>query len=136
MWLEFRRVLFRSSSASVRSIPFLSFLEPIFAWNVPLISLIFLKEISSLSHSIVFLYFFALITEEVFLSLLAKLQSMGSQRVGHDWATIACKGKITCSWYTVVYWYKLMYVYYLKCCAVRSHFRRVQLFAPVWTVAH
>ena len=33
----------------------------------------FLEEISSLSHSIVFLYFFALITEEGFLSLLALL---------------------------------------------------------------
>ena len=32
------------SSASVRSIPFLSFTEPIFAWNVPLVSLIFLKR--------------------------------------------------------------------------------------------
>ena len=32
------------SSASVRSIPFLSFIKPIFAWNVPLISLIFLKR--------------------------------------------------------------------------------------------
>ena len=32
------------SSASVRSIPFLSFIEPIFAWNVPLVSLIFLKR--------------------------------------------------------------------------------------------
>ena len=32
------------SSASVRSIPFLSFIEPIFAWNVPLISLIFLER--------------------------------------------------------------------------------------------
>ena len=52
-----------TSSASVRSIPFLSFSEPICAWNVPLY-LNFLKEISSLSHSIVFLYFFALITEE------------------------------------------------------------------------
>ena len=31
-------------SASVRSIPFLSFIEPIFAWNVPLVSLIFLKR--------------------------------------------------------------------------------------------
>ena len=30
-------------SASVRSIPFLSFIEPIFAWNVHLVSLIFLK---------------------------------------------------------------------------------------------
>ena len=32
------------SSASVRSIPFLSFIGPIFAWNVPLVSLIFLKS--------------------------------------------------------------------------------------------
>jgi len=32
------------SSASVRSIPFLFFIEPIFAWNVPLVSLIFLKR--------------------------------------------------------------------------------------------
>ena len=35
--------LFLISSASVRCIPFLSFIEPIFAWNVPLVSLIFLK---------------------------------------------------------------------------------------------
>ena len=35
--------LFLISSASVRSIPFLSFTEPIFAWKVPLVSLIFLK---------------------------------------------------------------------------------------------
>ena len=35
--------LFLMSSASVRSIPFLSFIVPIFAWNVPLVSLIFLK---------------------------------------------------------------------------------------------
>ena len=36
--------LFLISSASVRSIPCLSFIEPIFAWNVPLVSLIFLKR--------------------------------------------------------------------------------------------
>jgi len=48
------------------SIPFLFFMVPIFAWNVPLVSN-FLEQISSLSHSIVFLHFFALITEEVFL---------------------------------------------------------------------
>ena len=36
--------LFLISSASVRSIPFLSFIMPIFAWNVPLVSLIFLKR--------------------------------------------------------------------------------------------
>ena len=35
--------LFLISSASVRSIKFLSFIMPIFAWNVPLLSLIFLK---------------------------------------------------------------------------------------------
>ena len=36
--------LFLISSASVRSVPFLSFIEPIFAWNIPLLSLIFLKR--------------------------------------------------------------------------------------------
>ena len=36
--------LFLISSASVRSMPFLSFIEPIFAWIVPLLSLIFLKR--------------------------------------------------------------------------------------------
>ena len=32
------------SSASVRSLPFLSFIVPIFTWNAPLVSLIFLKR--------------------------------------------------------------------------------------------
>ena len=36
--------LFVISSASVRSVPFLSFIEPICAWNVPLVSLLFLKR--------------------------------------------------------------------------------------------
>ena len=36
--------LFLTSSASLRSIPLLSFIKPIFAWNVPLVSLIFLKR--------------------------------------------------------------------------------------------
>ena len=58
--------LFLISSASVRFIPFLSFIEPIFAWNVPLVSLILLKRYL-VSHSIIFLCFFALITEEGFL---------------------------------------------------------------------
>ena len=58
--------LFLISSASVRSLLFLSFIVPVFAWIVPLVTPIFL-EISSLSHSIVFLYFFALFTEEGFL---------------------------------------------------------------------
>ena len=64
------------SSASVRSIPFLSFIKPIFAWNVTLVSN-FLEEISSLSHSVVFLYFFALITEDLFLLFFGTLHSDG-----------------------------------------------------------
>ena len=57
-----------TSSASVRSIPFLPFIVPFFAWNVPLLSLIFLKRsLSSISHFIVFLHFFALIAKEGFL---------------------------------------------------------------------
>ena len=65
--------LFLISSASVRSIPFLSFIEPIFAWNVPLVSLIFLKK------SLVFpILFFPSISlhwslRKAFLSLLAIL---------------------------------------------------------------
>ena len=55
--------LFLISSASVKSIPFLSFIEPICMKCSFAISN-FLEEISSLSHSIVFLYFFA---EEGFL---------------------------------------------------------------------
>ena len=57
--------LFLISSASVRYIPFLSFIVPIFAWKVPLVSLIFLKR--PLVFLVFFLYFFALITEEGFL---------------------------------------------------------------------
>ena len=60
--------LFLISSASPRSIPFLYFIEPIFPWKVPLVSAVFLKRsLVSLSHSFVFLYFFALIAEEGFL---------------------------------------------------------------------
>ena len=59
--------LFLISSASVRSIRFLSFIKPIFAWHVPLGISNFLEKISSLSHSVIFLYFFALIAEEGFL---------------------------------------------------------------------
>ena len=33
-----------AAAASVRSIPLLSFIVPIFAWNIPLVSLIFLKS--------------------------------------------------------------------------------------------
>ena len=54
------------SSASVRSIPFLSFIEPIFAWNVPLVSLIILRR-SLVIHILLFSSIFALITEEGFL---------------------------------------------------------------------
>ena len=40
----YSRHLFLISSASFRSFPFLSFIVPIFAWNIPLVSLIFLKR--------------------------------------------------------------------------------------------
>ena len=66
--------LFLISSASVRSV----LIVPIFAWNVPLISLNFLEEISSLSHSVVFLYFFALVTEEGFLLPFLSLLFFGT----------------------------------------------------------
>ena len=58
--------LFLISSASVRSIPFLFCIVPIFGWNIPLVSLIFLKR--SLVFPLVFLYFFAFITEDGLLT--------------------------------------------------------------------
>ena len=65
--------LFLISSASVRYTRFLSFIEPIFAWNIPLVSLIFLKR------SLVFpILLFSSISlqwslRKAFLSLLAIL---------------------------------------------------------------
>ena len=59
-------LLFLISSASVRSLPFLSFIKPIFAKNVPLISLIFLKR-SLVFPILLFSSIFALIAEEGFL---------------------------------------------------------------------
>ena len=61
------------SPFSVRFIHFLSFIVPIFVMKCSLGISNFLEEISSLSHSIVSLYFLALITEEGFLTLLAIL---------------------------------------------------------------
>jgi len=65
--------LFLLSSTSVRCIPFLSFTVPIFAWNVPLISLIFLKR--SLVFSILLLSSISLhwSLREAFSSILAIL---------------------------------------------------------------
>ena len=65
--------LFLISSASVRSISFLSFIEPIFAWNVPLVSLIFLKR--SLVFPILLFSSISLhwLLRKAFLSLLTKL---------------------------------------------------------------
>ena len=55
------------SSASVRTIPFLSFFCAHLCMKCSFGISSFLEEIFSPSHSIVFLYFFALITEEGFL---------------------------------------------------------------------
>ena len=78
--------LFLISSASVRSIPFLSFIEPIFAWNVPLVSLIFLKR------SLVFqILLFSSISlhwslRKAFLSLLAIVLNSAFKWVYHSFS--------------------------------------------------
>ena len=65
--------LFLTLSASVRSIPFLSFIEPIFGWNIPVVSLMFLKR----SLVFPFLLFYSISLRwslrKAFLSLLAIL---------------------------------------------------------------
>ena len=55
------------ASVTVRSIPFLSFIVPIFAWKFPLVSPVFLKRSLVFPILIVFLYCYALVTEEGFL---------------------------------------------------------------------
>ena len=62
--------LFFISSASAGSFPFLSFIMPILAWNVPLIALLFLKR------SLVFpiLFFPYLFIQEGFISLCYSLE--------------------------------------------------------------
>ena len=63
--------LFSISSASVRFLPFLSFIEPIFAWNVPLVSLIFLKRTLVFPILLFPLFSFHWSLRKAFLSLLA-----------------------------------------------------------------
>ena len=67
--------LFLISSASVMFVPFLSFIVPIFAWNIPLASLIYLK--GSLVFPIVLFSSISLhwSLRKAFLSLLAVLQN-------------------------------------------------------------
>ena len=72
--------LFLISSASVRSMPFLSFIVPIFAWNVPLVCLIFLKR--SLVFPIILFYSisFHWSLRKAFLSLFALFGTVHSDR--------------------------------------------------------
>ena len=63
--------LFLISSASDRSIQFLSFIELIFAWNVPLRFLIFLKESLVFSSLLFSSISFHWLLRKPFLSLLA-----------------------------------------------------------------
>ena len=65
--------LFLISSAFLQSIPFLSFIEPIFAWNIPLTSLIFLKSSLVFPISLYSSISFHWSLRNAFLSLLAIL---------------------------------------------------------------
>ena len=73
--------IFLISSASIRSIAFVSFTVPIFAWNIPLVSPIFLNR------SLVFpiLLFSSIIKhcslKKAFLSLLASLRNSAFHRI-------------------------------------------------------
>ena len=73
--------LFLISSASVRFLPFLSFIVPIFAWNVPLVSLIFLTR--SLVFPILLISSISLHwwLRKAFLSLLAIVWNSASRWV-------------------------------------------------------
>ena len=66
--------LFLTSTASVRSLLFLSFIEPIFAWNVPLVSLVFLKWSLALP---ILLFLFLCLVHLIRLSIFGTLHSVG-----------------------------------------------------------
>ena len=82
--------LFLIFSASVRSIPFLSFIVPIFAWNVTLVSLIFLKRF--LVFPILLFSSFSLhwSLRKAFLSLLAILRNFLFKWVYLSFPTVIC----------------------------------------------
>ena len=79
--------LFLISSASVRSIPLLPFIVPIFGSNVPLVSLNFLTR-CLVFPILLFSSFFALITEEGFLLLLLFFGTLHSS--GHIFPFLLC----------------------------------------------
>ena len=70
--------LFLISSASIRSIPFLSFIVPSFAWNIPLVSLIFLRRCLVLPIQLFSCISFHWSLRKAFLSLLAILWNLHS----------------------------------------------------------
>ena len=84
----YSRHQFLISSASLRAIPFLSFIVPIFAWNVPLISLIFLKR------SLIFpILFFSSISlhqslRKAFYSFLAILWNSAFKWIFHSFSPL------------------------------------------------
>ena len=90
--------LFLISSASVRSIPFLSFIVPIFGWNVPLVSLIFLKR--SLDFPILLFSSISLhwSLRKAFLSLLAILWNSHSN--GYNFPFLLC---LSCLFYSQLF---------------------------------
>ena len=81
--------LFLISSASVfRSIPFLSVIVPIFAWNIPLVSLIFLKRslvFPNLLFSSIALHWSL---KKAFLSLLAILWNSAFRCLYHSFSPL------------------------------------------------
>ena len=87
--------LFLIASASVRSRPFLSFIEPILG-EISLGISNFLEEISSLSHSVVFLYFFALIAEEGFLIYPCYSLELCIQRVYLSFSPLPFSSFLSC----------------------------------------
>ena len=79
---------FPSPSASVRAIPFLSIIVPIFAWEIPLVFLIFLKR--ALVFPILLCYSISLhwSLRKAFLSLLAILWTLHSK--GYIFSFLLC----------------------------------------------
>ena len=112
--------LFLIFSASVRSIPFLSFIKPIFAWNVPLVSLIFLKRslvFLILLFSSISLHWSLRMLSYLFLLFFGTLHSDG-----YIFPFLLCFSLL----FILIYWF-------LKCQCSVSHAWLPPIYLDSWT---
>ena len=123
--------LFLISSLSVRPILFLSFIEPLLCMKCSLGISNFLEEISSLSHSIVFLYFFHWSLWKSFSFFLAILWNSAFKGVYLSFSLLCMQTYIMVSKKQTNMKCYSVYIYLCACVCVLSCFSYFQLFVTL-----